>query len=36
MSYCWTILLPLIVGFIFLIPCIIYSFDILPYNNLLY
>lgn len=37
MSLCWTILLPLVIGFIILIPCIIYSFDIIPSNiSLLY
>jgi NADH-ubiquinone oxidoreductase chain 1 len=36
MSFCWTILLPLIIAFILLVPCILYSFDILPSNiNLL-
>jgi NADH-ubiquinone oxidoreductase chain 1 len=35
MTYCWTILLPLVIGFIILIPCILYSFDILPTNVLL-
>ena len=32
MSYCWTILLPIIIGFIVLIPCIVYSLSILPTN----
>jgi NADH-ubiquinone oxidoreductase chain 1 len=32
MTYCWTILLPLVIGFIILIPCVLYSFDILPSN----
>ena len=32
MSYCWTILLPLIIAFIFLIPCVIYSFEIICSN----
>ena len=32
MSYCWTILLPIVIGFIVLIPCIVYSFSILPTN----
>jgi NADH-ubiquinone oxidoreductase chain 1 len=32
MTYCWTILLPLVIGFIILIPCILYSFDTLPTN----
>jgi len=34
MSFCWTVLLPLVVAFILLIPCILYSFDIIP-NNIL-
>jgi NADH-ubiquinone oxidoreductase chain 1 len=34
MSFCWTVLLPLVFAFIILIPCILYSFDILP-NNIL-
>ena len=32
MLYCWTILLPILIGFIILIACIIYSFDIIPCN----
>lgn len=36
MSYCWTILLPVVVAFIVLIPCIIYSFDIICSNILLF
>jgi NADH-ubiquinone oxidoreductase chain 1 len=35
MSFCWTVLLPLVVAFILLIPCILYSFEILPNNILL-
>ena len=35
MSFCWTILLPLVVAFIILIPCILYSFEIIPNNILL-
>jgi len=35
MSYCWIILLPLVIAFIILIPCIIYSCNILPTNILL-
>lgn len=27
MSFCWTVLLPLLFAFIILIPCILYSFD---------
>jgi NADH-ubiquinone oxidoreductase chain 1 len=32
MSFCWTILLPLIIAFIILVPCILYSFEIIPTN----
>jgi len=32
MSYCWTILLPIVIGFIILIPCVVYSLSILPTN----
>jgi NADH-ubiquinone oxidoreductase chain 1 len=32
MSFCWTILLPLVIAFIILVPCISYSFEILPSN----
>jgi len=36
MSFCWTVLLPMIIAFIILIPCIQYSFEIIPINiNLL-
>lgn len=36
MSFCWTVLLPIVVAFIILIPCIVYSFDIVCSNiNLL-
>jgi NADH-ubiquinone oxidoreductase chain 1 len=35
MSFCWTILLPLVIAFIILVPCILYSFDILPSNIIL-
>ena len=35
MSFCWTVLLPLVVAFILLIPCILYSFEIIPNNILL-
>jgi NADH-ubiquinone oxidoreductase chain 1 len=30
MSFCWTILLPLVISFIILIPCILYNFNIIP------
>jgi NADH-ubiquinone oxidoreductase chain 1 len=32
MSFCWTVLLPIIIGFIILISCILYSFEIIPSN----
>ena len=32
MSFCWTILLPILFAFIILIPCILYSCNILPVN----
>jgi NADH-ubiquinone oxidoreductase chain 1 len=35
MTFCWTILLPIVIAFIILVPCILYSFEILPCNILL-
>ena len=35
MSYCWTVLLPLVFSLIILIPCVIYAFDMIP-NNVLF
>ncbi len=32
MSFCWTVLLPIIIAFIILIPCLLYSFNIIPSN----
>ena len=32
MLYCWTILLPIIIAFIIITPCILYAFDIMPIN----
>lgn len=32
MSFCWTILLPIVIAFIILIPCILWSFDLIPCN----
>ena len=32
MSFCWTVLLPIVISFIILIPGILYSFDIIPLN----
>jgi NADH-ubiquinone oxidoreductase chain 1 len=36
MSYCWTVLLPIIIAFIILIPCLLYSFEIICSNISLY
>lgn len=35
MSFSWTILLPIVIAFIILIPCILYSFDMISCNVLL-
>lgn len=32
MSFCWTILLPLVIAFIILFPCILYNFDLICSN----
>jgi len=32
MSFCWTVLLPIVFAFIIIVPCILYSFDIFPFN----
>lgn len=32
MSFCWTVLLPIVVAFIIFVPCILYSFEIIPTN----
>jgi NADH-ubiquinone oxidoreductase chain 1 len=32
MSYCWTVLLPIIIGLIILIPCIVYNLSLIPNN----
>ena len=32
MSFCWTVLLPVVIAFIILVPCILYSFEIIPSN----
>lgn len=32
MAFCWTVLLPILFAFIILIPCILYSYNILPIN----
>jgi NADH-ubiquinone oxidoreductase chain 1 len=35
MSFCWTILLPIVIAFVVLVPCILYSFEIIPHNTIL-
>ena len=32
MSVCWTVLLPIVIGYVILIPCIIYGLNIIPIN----
>jgi len=32
MSFCWTILLPLVIAFVILVPCILYSLETIPTN----
>lgn len=32
MSFCWTILLPLVIALIILLPCVLYAFEIIPTN----
>ena len=32
MSFCWTILLPIVIAFIVIMPCVLYCFDIIPAN----
>jgi NADH-ubiquinone oxidoreductase chain 1 len=32
MSFSWTVLLPIVIAFIVLVPCLIYTFDIIPSN----
>jgi NADH-ubiquinone oxidoreductase chain 1 len=36
MSFCWTVLLPIVFAFIILVPCVLYSFDIFPINIYLF
>jgi NADH-ubiquinone oxidoreductase chain 1 len=36
MSFCWTVLLPIVIALIILVPCIIYSFEIIPNNIVLF
>ena len=35
MSFCWTVLLPVVIGSIILVSCILYSFSVMPFNILL-
>lgn len=32
MSYCWTVLLPIIIALIILVPCVVYSLSLIPTN----
>ena len=32
MSFCWTVLLPIIIGFIVIIPCLVFSLSLIPTN----
>jgi NADH-ubiquinone oxidoreductase chain 1 len=32
MSYCWTVLLPIVIAFIIFLPCLVYNLGILPTN----
>lgn len=32
MLFCWTVLLPIIIGIIVIVPCIIYTFNLIPTN----
>jgi NADH-ubiquinone oxidoreductase chain 1 len=32
MSVCWTVLLPIIIGYIVLMPCIVYGLGIISFN----
>ena len=32
MSYCWTVLLPIIIAFIILVPCVVYSLSLISTN----
>ena len=35
MSFCWTILLPIVIAFVILVPCTLYTFEITPTNVIL-
>ena len=32
MSYCWTVLLPIVIGLIILTPCVVYNLSLIPSN----
>lgn len=32
MSFCWTVLLPIVISFVILVPCVLYTFEIIPTN----
>jgi NADH-ubiquinone oxidoreductase chain 1 len=32
MSYCWTVLLPIIIAFIVILPCVVLGFNLLSVN----
>ena len=32
MSFCWTVLLPVVIAFVVLVPCVLFSFEIIPTN----
>ena len=36
MSFCWTVLLPIVIAFVILVPCVLYSFEIIPTNMYLF
>jgi len=33
MSYCWTVLLPIIIGLIIFVPCVLYTCNFIIVNN---
>ena len=33
MSFCWTVLLPIVIAFVILVPCLLYIFEIIPSNT---
>jgi len=32
MSFCWTVLLPIVIAFVVLVPCVLFSFEIISIN----